>query len=362
MKKDNSFSAKRIIEVIADFYDLPVKDILGRSRKKDLVLARHVLIYILREKYHESYPKIGRRLDRRDHTTAIYAHKKIKNKLKSNLMLKQEMESIESLLENIQAWKLKKENELEEKKIIKEIRLNARRKQREKRESIDRAIISESDLDKEVKRFIFSPRISPSISKRDELVLKEWRLGRTFEEIGRKRNVTRQRIGQIVRRALLREVAEKVKDGFYINIEEFLKQEKSKRKESGLKINEPEISKKEIKKSKRWSRYYVRCRRCKTTLIPHIRKGLCKKCYAEIRGRPFDREKLISEKDSKCEICGLDRISSFRRFRRDFFLIRLNTKESSSKKYLVLCRSCFGKIMGRKMAMAKKRKTAKKRK
>lgn len=70
-------SAKQIIERTARHYQIPVEDIIGPKRDKDIVVPRQVAMYILRSELHLSFPKIARELGRKDHTTAIHSVEKI---------------------------------------------------------------------------------------------------------------------------------------------------------------------------------------------------------------------------------------------------------------------------------------------
>jgi chromosomal replication initiator protein len=70
-------SAKQIIERTARHFQIPLEDIVGPKRDKDIVVPRQVAMYILRSELHLSFPKIARELGRKDHTTAIHSVEKI---------------------------------------------------------------------------------------------------------------------------------------------------------------------------------------------------------------------------------------------------------------------------------------------
>lgn len=94
-----SLSPKDIIEATAKFYNLDLKDLVGESRKKELVKPRQVAIYLIREELNTSYPTIGEELGGRDHTTAMHSYNKILKEVseEKNEKLKQEIESIKQL-------------------------------------------------------------------------------------------------------------------------------------------------------------------------------------------------------------------------------------------------------------------------
>ena len=75
-------SAKQIIERTARHFQIPIEDIVGPKRDKDIVVPRQVAMYILRSELHLSFPKIAHELGRKDHTTAIHSVEKIENELR----------------------------------------------------------------------------------------------------------------------------------------------------------------------------------------------------------------------------------------------------------------------------------------
>ncbi len=70
-------SPKQIIERTAKHFQIPLDDILGPKRDKDIVVPRQIAMYMLRSELHLSFPKIARELGRKDHTTAIHSVEKI---------------------------------------------------------------------------------------------------------------------------------------------------------------------------------------------------------------------------------------------------------------------------------------------
>lgn len=77
-------SAKQIIERTARHFQIPVEDILGPKRDKDIVVPRQIAMYILRSELHLSFPKIARELGRKDHTTAIHSVDKIEKESRAD--------------------------------------------------------------------------------------------------------------------------------------------------------------------------------------------------------------------------------------------------------------------------------------
>src|SRR3989344_8075917 len=83
--------AKKIIQAVAESYDLREKDLLLVSRKKEIVKPRQVAMYLLREEIKSSFPFIGRKFGGKDHTTAIHAYQKISREIGKDTSLTEEI-------------------------------------------------------------------------------------------------------------------------------------------------------------------------------------------------------------------------------------------------------------------------------
>jgi chromosomal replication initiator protein len=91
-------SIKDVIKSIAEFYDIEESSIYEKTRRKEIVKPRQLIMYILREDFKVSYPTIGEKLGGRDHTTVIHSCEKVKNDLKDDSVLFQEVQQIRALL------------------------------------------------------------------------------------------------------------------------------------------------------------------------------------------------------------------------------------------------------------------------
>ena len=77
-------SPDKILNIIADYFNVKPEEITNKSRKKKIVKPRQIAFYLLRSEVDMSYPEIGTFMGGRDHSTAIYAYKKIKKELGLN--------------------------------------------------------------------------------------------------------------------------------------------------------------------------------------------------------------------------------------------------------------------------------------
>ena len=93
-----STTCKNIIKAVAEFYDVSEKELLERSRKKEIVKPRQIIMYLLREELKSSFPFIGLKIGGRDHTTAIHACEKIKKEIESDQNFNDEINIIREKL------------------------------------------------------------------------------------------------------------------------------------------------------------------------------------------------------------------------------------------------------------------------
>lgn len=97
-KPKRSVSVKNIIAKIADFYGVEEASMYARTRRREIVKPRQVIMYILREDFNLSYPAIGNVFGGKDHTTVIHACEKIKGNLEEDEELKVQVGEIRSML------------------------------------------------------------------------------------------------------------------------------------------------------------------------------------------------------------------------------------------------------------------------
>jgi len=85
---------KKIIETVARFYNLEEKNLFDPTRRKEIVKPRQIAMYLLRKELKYSFPAIARKFGGKDHTTAIYAYKKILQENEENNKLTEELNLI----------------------------------------------------------------------------------------------------------------------------------------------------------------------------------------------------------------------------------------------------------------------------
>jgi len=97
IKPKKNVAIKDVVKIVSDYYNLEESSIYEKTRRKEIVKARQVVMFLLREDFNVSYPLIGQKLGGKDHTTVIHSYLKIKGDLKNEPQLLQEIEQIRIL-------------------------------------------------------------------------------------------------------------------------------------------------------------------------------------------------------------------------------------------------------------------------
>lgn len=88
----------KVISTVAKYFDYKNKDLLGASRKADLVVARHIAMYLLRDALNVQLTKVGEIMGGRDHTTVMHAVEKMKNEIDNNPDMRRKVMAVKQAL------------------------------------------------------------------------------------------------------------------------------------------------------------------------------------------------------------------------------------------------------------------------
>lgn len=94
----NVISPTDIITATAAYFKLTVDDLYGSSRSQAVATARQIAMYLCRERTSLSLPKIGQLFGNRDHTTVMYAYKKISDLMKERRSIYNQVSEITAQL------------------------------------------------------------------------------------------------------------------------------------------------------------------------------------------------------------------------------------------------------------------------
>lgn len=84
-------SPRKIAEVVAEFYNISMDELIKQSRKKEFVKPRQIAMYLIRKELDSSFPSIGDFFGGRDHTTVMHAVEKIEQMVAEKDAFKQEI-------------------------------------------------------------------------------------------------------------------------------------------------------------------------------------------------------------------------------------------------------------------------------
>ena len=95
---DTQVDEQRVINVVADYYNLTPSQITGKDRTGQVVLARHISMYLIRKHIDVPLQKIGKTFGGKDHTTVMSAINKVDKELKTDKVLQSAIEDLEKKL------------------------------------------------------------------------------------------------------------------------------------------------------------------------------------------------------------------------------------------------------------------------
>ena len=97
---NKNFNIATIMAAVAHHFEIKVSDIKSKKRTRNISVPRQIAMYLCRTKTKLSLPEIGRQFGGKDHTTVIFAHKKISETINKNNDLKKVINIIVSDIES----------------------------------------------------------------------------------------------------------------------------------------------------------------------------------------------------------------------------------------------------------------------
>jgi len=76
-----------IIKAVQKYYACSLDQLKSTQRTKEITLARHITIFLMKESTHRSFRDIGEYLGGRDHSTIMHAYNKVKKSLEHDASL-----------------------------------------------------------------------------------------------------------------------------------------------------------------------------------------------------------------------------------------------------------------------------------
>jgi len=96
IRQKQRLSIRLIKEVVADDFEVSVDNIDGHSRLHEFVIPRMIGMYLCRSMTIHSFPEIGRRFGGKDHTTCLWAFRKIGQSISTDAKLAERVSLIKA--------------------------------------------------------------------------------------------------------------------------------------------------------------------------------------------------------------------------------------------------------------------------
>ena len=97
-EKDRRCSIESVQKTVSQFYNLNMSDLKSPRRQKNLAFPRQIAMYLCKKHVHSSFPEIGGKFGGKDHTTVMYACRKIEKLLESDERLQSDIVALERSL------------------------------------------------------------------------------------------------------------------------------------------------------------------------------------------------------------------------------------------------------------------------
>lgn len=97
-KEEKPIDIDTIGNAVASHFSIPLGDIKGKTRKKEVAMARHIAMYMSHKILKITLEEIGEYFENRDHSTVIHGVKKIEDLSKNDSRVSQQIYEIESSL------------------------------------------------------------------------------------------------------------------------------------------------------------------------------------------------------------------------------------------------------------------------
>ena len=96
--RQKTLSPDRIVETVARYYGVPVAELRGKARDKQVVLPRQIAMYLMREETEAPLLRIGAALGGRDHSTILHGCEKIEREMAENDDFRRDVGALREML------------------------------------------------------------------------------------------------------------------------------------------------------------------------------------------------------------------------------------------------------------------------
>ena len=99
--KSKPITIKIVQEVVSKYYKVKESALKGKKRTKSIAFPRQVAMYLCREFTEASFPEVGNQFGGKDHTTVMYACRKMEERKEKDKILMNELKELKKLLKSL---------------------------------------------------------------------------------------------------------------------------------------------------------------------------------------------------------------------------------------------------------------------
>ncbi len=97
-EKPRPITVELVQKTVSKYYKIKESTIKGKKRSRSIAFPRQIAMYLCRELTEDSFPEIGAKFGGKDHTTVMYAYRKIVEQTKKDEVLSNELKELENIL------------------------------------------------------------------------------------------------------------------------------------------------------------------------------------------------------------------------------------------------------------------------
>lgn len=90
----------KIASIVRNYYQIEPEQFASKSRKREVVQARQIAMYLAKQHTTESLAVIGHKIGRKDHATVLHANRTIKNLIETDKQIRSDIQDIEKILKS----------------------------------------------------------------------------------------------------------------------------------------------------------------------------------------------------------------------------------------------------------------------
>lgn len=97
-KRSKPVNLNSILKAVCNYYSVTQAEVKGKRRNKEVVIPRHIAMYLIHDLTETPYLSIGEFLGGRDHTTIMHGVSKVETEIRSDVKMKQDVMNIKQFI------------------------------------------------------------------------------------------------------------------------------------------------------------------------------------------------------------------------------------------------------------------------